>query len=669
MRPTAFGSQGMLMRIYILFFLLVAQLLLPTQSFGQDNTTQRTTGFCDSPEGGFAITPEAGCAPLPVTVRNTVPGVTDDDVFYIYGFDRNSTVLAGLTGVKTQTFNIVGTRTILQQVYKDGRRQYLCKDIKVYESGQIAANFSSCGGGKIVLALVDNAILRVYDEVLIQWGDGETETWKGGALNLEHTYANVASSPVITIKGIYTGNTDCKEGRPTTLPVSFNQPQLANIAVKTIEMNGGGQLSITYFGVTSIATDILYSADGTNFTRDATQSFGGSSLYWRFRTTLDKSKIYTVKLSSKDLCGSTLESPMVSSMVLSGSSANETNTLTWNAYPDNRKFESYEVRKNGDVIATITDRTITKLDDSDVQCGDFNEYQVVAKTEDITSTSAPILLETTLSGSNGIEEAVVSVNGDQLVQIHVEVPGAGSKGSYELGIERAEAGSTTWRKLASLFGEQDYSDQNVKTNEHSYCYRLTYKNSCGQSFPATPPICTILLSAPNIPAVSWTAESPMLSNLGRYDVIQTGSATGTSEHEVGLATTYSPKFDTKSDLEYSFQVKATSDDGNFESLSNTLVINRNATVFLPDAFSPNEDSYNNTFEAKGNEKMIKAFKMSIYNRWGAVVFHSEDIKVGWGGKVGNSNVDAPVGSYAYKVTITDILDQTVEKNGTFMLFR
>jgi gliding motility-associated-like protein len=55
------------------------------------------------------------------------------------------------------------------------------------------------------------------------------------------------------------------------------------------------------------------------------------------------------------------------------------------------------------------------------------------------------------------------------------------------------------------------------------------------------------------------------------------------------------------------------------------------------------------------------------NRWGQVVFHSEDIATGWDGTINGAN--APVGSYVYKMTFVDDINQTVEKSGTFMLLR
>ena len=51
-------------------------------------------------------------------------------------------------------------------------------------------------------------------------------------------------------------------------------------------------------------------------------------------------------------------------------------------------------------------------------------------------------------------------------------------------------------------------------------------------------------------------------------------------------------------------------------------------VFVPNAFTPNEDDKNDNLYVRGD--FITDMKFSIYNRWGEKVFETEDQKVGWG---------------------------------------
>ena len=52
-------------------------------------------------------------------------------------------------------------------------------------------------------------------------------------------------------------------------------------------------------------------------------------------------------------------------------------------------------------------------------------------------------------------------------------------------------------------------------------------------------------------------------------------------------------------------------------------------LYVPNAFTPNFDGTNDIFYAKGEG--IKDFKMYIFDRWGEMVFRSDDIYKGWDG--------------------------------------
>ena len=55
-------------------------------------------------------------------------------------------------------------------------------------------------------------------------------------------------------------------------------------------------------------------------------------------------------------------------------------------------------------------------------------------------------------------------------------------------------------------------------------------------------------------------------------------------------------------------------------------------VYLPTAFSPNGDGKNDVFRARVFGK-VKKFELSVYNRWGQVIYHTTEPSKGWDGKV------------------------------------
>ena len=68
--------------------------------------------------------------------------------------------------------------------------------------------------------------------------------------------------------------------------------------------------------------------------------------------------------------------------------------------------------------------------------------------------------------------------------------------------------------------------------------------------------------------------------------------------------------------------------------------------YIPNAFSPDFNGYNDIFQAYSNCE-LENFSMKIFNRWGALVFESKNANTGWDGMFKNKVV--PEGVYVYLV--------------------
>lgn len=69
-------------------------------------------------------------------------------------------------------------------------------------------------------------------------------------------------------------------------------------------------------------------------------------------------------------------------------------------------------------------------------------------------------------------------------------------------------------------------------------------------------------------------------------------------------------------------------------------------LWLPNAFTPDHDEFNQTFQAIGTP--VESFEMLIFNRWGEIVWESYDISVGWNGTGPNGRLVSD-GVYTWKV--------------------
>ena len=89
--------------------------------------------------------------------------------------------------------------------------------------------------------------------------------------------------------------------------------------------------------------------------------------------------------------------------------------------------------------------------------------------------------------------------------------------------------------------------------------------------------------------------------------------------------------------------------------SDTVSINVedcNYYLWLPDAFTPNSDGLNDTFDAIGIG--ITEYHIYIYTRWGQLIFEGNDINDSWDGRYKGEKVQ--MGVYSYLIRFKTTLD-------------
>ncbi|MEO0403938.1 MAG: PKD domain-containing protein, partial [Bacteroidota bacterium] len=84
-----------------------------------------------------------------------------------------------------------------------------------------------------------------------------------------------------------------------------------------------------------------------------------------------------------------------------------------------------------------------------------------------------------------------------------------------------------------------------------------------------------------------------------------------------------------------------------ESNIEIVHIDLDADVYIPNAFTPNNDGINDVFGPKGEE--IREFDLTVWNRWGDLVFESEQLSGVWDGSYQQGEYYAPDGIYTFQV--------------------
>lgn len=90
-------------------------------------------------------------------------------------------------------------------------------------------------------------------------------------------------------------------------------------------------------------------------------------------------------------------------------------------------------------------------------------------------------------------------------------------------------------------------------------------------------------------------------------------------------------------------------------------------LFMPDAFTPNDDGTNDVFPSNRYNNLNSYYKLKIYNRWGEKLFETQVTGVQWDGTY-NGQL-APQDVYVYMVSSVGCDGQERQFRGTFNLLR
>lgn len=103
------------------------------------------------------------------------------------------------------------------------------------------------------------------------------------------------------------------------------------------------------------------------------------------------------------------------------------------------------------------------------------------------------------------------------------------------------------------------------------------------------------------------------------------------------------------------------------SIDSTIQISREwrpCAVFVPTAFSPNRDGINDVFRVRLQDD-VSDYKLTIYGRWGQVIFETRNPETAWDGTLNGVRLTA--GTYIWTITYTDHKKQAIKQQGNLNL--
>lgn len=99
----------------------------------------------------------------------------------------------------------------------------------------------------------------------------------------------------------------------------------------------------------------------------------------------------------------------------------------------------------------------------------------------------------------------------------------------------------------------------------------------------------------------------------------------------------------------------------------TVIIEPDFLFYIPNAFTPDGDGINDSFSGKGI--FIKKYEMTIFDRWGNLIYKTDDINKPWDGKANHGGEIAQAEVYVYVVEAMDLKDRKHKYKGIVTLLR
>lgn len=622
--------------------------------------------------GDFDITVERGgqitadnylCLPEKVAVGRI--GVIDKSSFsnssikYIFGVDNATSIPSSIPLITSRNVDgqSAGEFWIMQIGEENGQKKLNCKKLQIDVSERPLLELSNCNQETFTLNITANNPVSYYS---INWNDGltpEKAIYQNTEVKVPHSYQQPVPE-FIEVTGVYENTALNRTCNSVVVQIATPSP----FHIKSIETQDFGNQLIAILGVQnpeSINLDICISEDnGIVYTKKISSKSG----FFLIGGLPKKELCFKAKYSHSSRCY--LESPPV---CIINPKANNSNygqiDLEWNSIDGNA---TYEVIRTGGTPMKASNLSETSYTDNKLDCNGNYLYKIIGTYKDINGNDTEVISHYVKSNANFSpnllpkQALVATIMSDGRPQLNI----LDSTGSVQYIIYRS-IDNQPFSKIDETRNNQFIDVGNANLNQ--YCYYVNYIDVCNNISPSSPIACTILLGN-NVNELNWNSptDSPQSSVI--YEIV---SLNPTQLLSVQTENTFTITNAQNQREQYQVIATITYDiDGKIyeaTSVSNPWYVDFTNQVYFPNAFTPNGDGLNDVFEVMGDPTLINEFKMFIYNKWGKLIFESNDMFLGWSGITdGYLN---EIGIYTVKLEYKDVFGLERTKIGQVSLIR
>ncbi|CAN5515371.1 hypothetical protein BH10BAC4_BH10BAC4_13430 [soil metagenome] len=603
--------------------------------------------------GRFQVDQKKGCAPFTITLTNLLAGDCTPGKPCIMTYEG----AVQQQNQFTHTYTTPGTyklSVLYQSIGVD--------DITITVVANVQPNFEiySCSGNNAEIKVVDNN----YEQYIIDFdNDGTPEATLPFTNNISTPPHNYAPPGTYTasVRGRNTGSADNCTAK--TQPFT----SLASLPTATIS-------TLTSIDATSLKLDfttapnVLYRLE---IASNNSTSFQLLQLVYQLSTlTLTNLKLdenfYCFRLSAFDVCAgsATTFSNIVCSDKFSVTAQSEVNQLLFPTANLGAVAVFNIVRVDGSNSTSIPIHTTT-YSDLAIVCKTQYCYRITTNyidgSKSISLEKCVTAISTKIPTAVSDISSVVPASGAGVDLTWLQDPAFIPK-SYT--VQQSSSGDP-YAFLSSTptakFTDVDY------TTSGKLCYRVNYTDNCdnisAQSIAACPIRLNGTIDKKNAITLLWNSPKGWKNGVKNYTIEKYNLQGGLIATVTATDSTF---VDDQTDLTNQlvrYIIKANPNDASPPiSISNSIEFVKNANLYYPTAFTPNNDNLNDQFSVSG--QYISRISLRVFDRWGALVYATDKNEAWNGTREGKA---MPAGTYAWKVEITDLAGRTFTKEGIVAL--
>lgn len=600
--------------------------------------------------GRFDVDQVKGCAPHTVNVTINAPFVCDaaNSCDMDFEGDENFQELTF-----TYTYTQPGSY-MLKILF--GASDYDSIAIEVVPNTPPDFDVYTCANNEVFVKINDSN----YDEYIINYNDGSPAVIVGPLATHQHAYASSATQTV-TVKGRNTGAADnCSAAGTIVTPLaSLPQPTITLLEVLdegSIRLEFDTEPNILYkLGIaTNNASTFQQLRDIYNTSVDTVFNLKTNDNYYCFQ------------LAALDPCTNSVISSVANcSANLDPTSRNNAIDVRWTtAAAAGAGSELTRTASDGTVL--VTNPNASPYADLGVTCGIEYCYRLAITHANGSRSISSLQCATGFSTDTPTAiENITALVGDNSVVLEWQTDPAFIPAEFS--IDKSIQGNYSFLATTT---QNAFADPAYLLADAS-CYRIRYKDVCDNQSDLSGEACPVRLTGTllkdNSINLSWTPYSGWTNGVSGY-LVEKYSEDGAllQTFTAGNATTYVDASDDLNDQSFVYVVKAIpAEAGIGQAISNRVAILKDPNLFHPTAFTPNGDNLNDIFTVFG--QYVAGFEMKIFNRWGEMLFTTDNIETGWDGTFRGN--DMPEGTYTFIAHITDRAGRTFKRSGSVLLLR